>query len=62
MDYLVISPTQRKQSSITLTDMLSIDLDMALKVREYIDIIDAVEELEYKEMQNANAPKGKGGK
>lgn len=51
MEYLVISPTQRKESSVTLTDMLDCDLDMALKIKEYIDITDSVMELEYDEAQ-----------
>lgn len=56
-EYLVLRPTQSKHSSVTLNDMLDCTLTMALKVNEYIDIKDSVEEQQYKDAENT--PKGK---
>lgn len=59
MEFLVLRPTQSKHSSVTLTDMLECTLEMALKVNEYIDIKDSVEEQQYKDADNQNNSKGK---
>lgn len=59
MEFLVLRPTQSKHSSVTLTDMLECTLEMALKVNEYIDIKDSVEEQQYKDADNQNNSKGR---
>jgi hypothetical protein len=60
MEFLVLRPTQSKHSSVTLTDMLECTLEMALKVNEYIDIKDSVEEQQYKDAENqSNKPGSK---
>lgn len=57
MEFLVLRPTQSKHSSVTLSDMLDCTLEMALKVNEYIDIKDSVEEQQHKDVEaQSNKP------
>lgn len=51
LEFLVLRPTQSKYSSVTLNDMLENTLSWALKVNEYIDIKDSVEEQQHKDAE-----------
>lgn len=51
LDYIVLRPVFEKDSSVSLQDMLSVDMNLALKVHEYLDIREAIQDLHQKEME-----------
>lgn len=54
MELYVFRPVFHEKSSVTLQDMLGSTLDFALKVNEYLDIIDVLEEEQRLEMEAAH--------
>lgn len=55
MELYVFRPVFSEHSSVTLTDMLNSTFDFALKVNEYLDIRDIIQEEQHKEMESAQA-------
>lgn len=55
MELYVFRPVFSEHSSVTLDDMLNCTLDFALKVNEYLDIRDVIQEEQYKEMEAAQS-------
>lgn len=53
MELLVFRPVFSEHSSVTLDDMLHCTLDFALKVNEYLDIRDVIQEEQMKEQEAA---------
>jgi len=53
MELYVFRPVFSEKSSVTLTDMLNSTLDFALKINEYLDIMETIEEQQHKEMEAA---------
>jgi len=53
MELFVFRPVFSEKSSVNLTDMLNSTLDFALKVNEYLDIVEVLEEEQHKEMEAA---------
>lgn len=61
MELLVFRPVFAEHSSVTLTDLLSNTLEFTLKVNEFLDIKESLEEQHSKEMeaeQKKNMPRG----
>ena len=57
MELLVFRPVFSEHSSASLNDMLNCTLDFALKVNEYLDIRDVIQEEQHKEIE-ASQKKG----
>jgi len=55
MELLVFRPVFSEHSSVTLDDMLRCTLDFALKVNEYLDIRDVIQEEQMKEQEAAQS-------
>ena len=53
MELLVFRPVFSEHSSASLNDMLSCTLDFALKVNEYLDIRDVIQEQQMQEHEAA---------
>ncbi len=53
MELYVFRPVFSEHSSVTLDDMLNCTLDFALKVNEYLDIRDVIQEEHSKELEAA---------
>ncbi|QDP66597.1 MAG: hypothetical protein Tp1111DCM1126091_103 [Prokaryotic dsDNA virus sp.] len=61
MELLVFRPVFAEHSSVTLTDLLNSTLEFTLKVNEFLDIKESIEEEHSKEMEAAqkkNMPRG----
>lgn len=53
MELYVFRPVFSEHSSVTLDDMLNCTLEWALKVNEYLDIRDSIQEEQHSEMEAA---------
>lgn len=61
MELLVFRPVFAEHSSVTLSDLLESTLEFTLKVNEFLDIKETIEEHHHKEMeaaQKSNMPRG----
>lgn len=61
MELLVFRPVFAEHSSVTLSDLLNNTLEFTLKVNEFIDIKEVIEEQHSKELeasQSKNKPRG----
>lgn len=61
MELLVFRPVFAEHSSVTLTDLLNNTLEFTLKVNEFLDIKEVLEEQHHKEAeaeQKKNMPRG----
>lgn len=61
MELLVFRPVFAEHSSVTLTDLLNSTLEFTLKVNEFLDIKESIEEEHHKEQevaQKKNMPRG----
>lgn len=61
MELLVFRPVFTENSSVTLSDLLNSTLEFTLKVNEYLDIKEVIEEQHRKEFESAqqkNMPRG----
>lgn len=61
MELLVFRPVFAEHSSVTLSDLLESTLEFTLKVNEFLDIKECIEERLHKEMEDAqksNMPRG----
>lgn len=51
MEMLVFRPVFAENSSVTFNDMMGCSLEMAMKINEYLDIRDTIEEQQQKEAE-----------
>jgi hypothetical protein len=52
LELLVLRPVFKEGCSVTLTDMLDhCDLEFAMKVNEYVDILESFEDVDRKKME-----------